>query len=335
MIRFSFAGKHLPPKGKPLFPRKKADGEQHYMIDLHRGRSRMALLACVIALFAALYAIGVGLVYYAGKGEPATMLFRYFTIDSNILTAFGASVAIPFAVEGIRNKRFTYPKWAALLHYSGTICVTLTMVFAVCIISWYDPVMAFGGANFLLHLVCPIMVLVSFFLVESDHRYTLRDSVLCLIPFFVYAVVYFLLVVVIGADRGGWEDIYHLADNVPIFFTFPAMVLLAFGISSAIRWFYNRKAARRAAALEARWKDDVDPVEIKVEIFGLGRYMGKTGDENYAIIPLDILAMLADRYGMKTEELISAYAKGLVDALEEQKEPEPGPPDDEKAPEES
>ena len=111
---------------------------RYYIIDLNRWRSRAAFLASVITLAAATFGIVNGLVEYAKDNIPVMELFRFFTPNANTLTAMAAAFIIPYSVEGARKKRFTYPKWVAMLHYSGTICTTLTMVFSVCLISFYD-----------------------------------------------------------------------------------------------------------------------------------------------------------------------------------------------------
>ena len=85
--------------------KKKRSGGKQYLITLQARNSRTALIACVITLFFALYGIAGGLVLYAYNGDVAKELFRYFTVDSNLLTALGAGMLIPFAVEGIRKNR--------------------------------------------------------------------------------------------------------------------------------------------------------------------------------------------------------------------------------------
>ena len=223
-----------------------------YMISLHDWRSRVALIACIVTLFASLAMIGRGMVEYTTGGTDARVLFHYFTVNSNFLTAIASGTIIAYAVDGIRKKRFTYPKWTALLHYSGTVCTTLTMVFAIGLISWYDPRMAFGGTNLFLHLICPLLVLIAFFLVESDNNYTVRDTLIVLIPFAIYCVIYLYEVVIVGPEQGGWQDFYHFTDFVPIYVALPAMCLLAFGIATGIRLLSNRLNAVRRRKLRRR-----------------------------------------------------------------------------------
>lgn len=286
---------------------------RRYMIALNRWRSGMALLASVTTLLAAVFAIVRSLLEFVPDDRAATSLYQFLTPNANTLTALASAFIIPYTVEGMRKKRFTYPKWVALLHYSGTICTTLVMVFSVCVMSLFDSAAAFGGYNFQLHIICPSLVLASFFMVERDSHFTPRDSLICMIPVAVYALVYTWQVVVVGFDRGGWNDFYHLTDYVPIYVSAPSMLALALGISVGILKISNRLLTLRRKRLTALWTDGVRPVQVKIEMFGLGRYTGENGDESEIPIPMDIIAMLAERYGIETEALLQIYTRGVLD----------------------
>ena len=297
-----------------------AESSRGYIIALSRWRSRLALLASLITVSFSLYAIAGGIITYAETGREPASLFHFFTINSSFLTAFSAGLIIPFAVEGIRQKHFSYPKWVAMFHYCGMVCTTLTMVFSVGFMSWVDPNAAFGGYNLYLHIVCPIMVIVSFFLVESGFHYTLRDACGAAIPSLLYEVVYAYEVAIVGQENGGWEDMYHMMEVVPIVVSLLVISALALGISLLIRWLYNKLARIRQQRMVAGlWPKDVDPVEINIELFGLGRYMGKHADAKFIELPLDLIDMIAARYNLKTEELIRPYIRGFLDSLNDKR----------------
>ena len=301
---------------KKILEFKQNRGNKKYMVNLYKWRSIIALLACVITLLTAIVAIAWNIVVFT-RTSYLDDLLKYFTVDSNILTAVAAGSIIPFAIEGIRKKRFSYPKWANLLHYSGTICTTLTMTFTLTIISQFNPEMTFGSYNFFLHIICPIMILISFMLVESGYKLKPEDSAICLLPFATYATVYAIEVLLIGEENGGWEDIYMLVTYAPAFISFPLMFMIAIGVAAAIAKAYNYLEALRKEKLSRFWPKDATPVEIKIEAYGLGRYMGLHEDENSVTLPLDILRSMADNYGIKFEELTRAYTKGTIDGVEE------------------
>ena len=302
---------------KQVFKPETARG---YIIALSKWRSRLALIASLITVSCTMYAIASGIIEYISSGWDLNALFNWYTVNSNFLTAFSAAMIIPFAVEGIRKKHFSYPKWVAMFHYAGMVCTTLTMIFSVGVISWYDPVLAFGGYNLYLHVICPIMVIVSFFLVEAGFRYTKKDAVLAAVPTFIYEVIYALQVVVIGKENGGWEDMYHLAEFIPFSITAVLITLLALGTTLLIRLLYNRLTRKRHDRLLSRlWPKDVSPVEINVEIFGLGRYMGRHADTKFIELPLDLITMIAEQYGLKTEDLMKPYIRGFLDSLRDRR----------------
>ncbi|MBO5551016.1 MAG: hypothetical protein J5966_03570 [Lachnospiraceae bacterium] len=290
--------------------------KRRYIIGLYKIRSIIALIACLSALLFSINGILIGLILYTRNGETPSELFRYFTVDTNLITALSAGMLAPFAVEGIRKKRFSCPRWTARLYYIGTSCISLIMLFAVFVISWTDPVMAFGGANFYLHIICPIMVMLSFFFIESNYMYTVKDALICLIPFAVYSFVYFIEVVIIGEAKGGWPDYYSLTTNAPVAVSAAAMFIFAFVVALLIGRISNRLSKSRLDKLEkGLWDDEVSPAEIKIELFGLGRYMGRHEDSCNAALPLDIIELIANKYGLSKEELIRPYLKGLMDSI--------------------
>ena len=289
-----------------------------YIIALSKWRSGLALLASLITVSFSLYGIGGGMLYYAENGMPIEELFHFFTINSNFLTAFGACLIIPFAVEGVRKKHFSYPKWVAMLHYCGMVCTTLTMVFSLGIMSWVDPEAAFGGYNRYLHILCPVMVILAFFLVESGCRYSGKDAVTAVIPALVYEAIYAYEVGILGQANGGWADMYHMTEYTPMAVAALAITAMAFGLSFLIRFLYNRLTDLRQRKMEERlWPLDVEPVEINIEMFGLGRYMGRHADTRFIELPLDLIQSIARRYGLDTEKLIKPYIRGFLDGLED------------------
>lgn len=290
--------------------------KQHYIINLQKNRSLIALIASTLSLFFAIYAITSGLILYARNGARPIDLFQYFTIDANAITAFASSMIIPYAIDGFRKKRFYCPKWAMLFYYSGTVCTTLIMLFAVFVISRIDMVNAFGGYNFYLHVICPIMILLSFFLIESYYRLTIKEAVLTIIPIFIYAIVYIYEVVIIGENRGGWQDIYYFTKNAHFIVSFIAMMIMSLLVAFALRALYNKlNDVRKQKFALSLWDEDVSPVEIKIEFFGLGRFCGKREHKTYATLPLDIMYIVSNKYNIRIEDLIRAYVKGMLDNI--------------------
>ncbi len=315
--------RYNPEKEPEVKTRNKSGLSRTYMINLYRSRSTTALIACISTFAMCLFAVAGGLIENPSVLTPerGSQLFKLFTVNSNFFSAIGAALMIPYAVEGIRKKRFSYPKWIQLIQYSGAICTTLTIVFAVCLIfPARGAGLAFGRMNFWLHLVCPIMTLILLFTVETDLELSLNESILCLTPFYIYAAVYLINVVLIGEENGGWRDIYMLATYMPPALSAPLMFLLGFGIAQGIRAVYNRLADYRQNKMQRLWDDDLSPVEIKIEVYGLGRYTGMHDEVTGITVPIDIFQKFAERYEVTMDELTRTFSKGVADGLKERTE---------------
>ena len=286
-----------------------------YFIQLHKWRSIVALVACVITLGCSIYAIDTHMIEIAREGQEIVSMFRYFTNLSNSLTATASAFIIPYAINGIRMKRFIYPKWLSLLHYAGTICTTLTFIFAMTFIMSYDKQMAVGGHNLFLHVICPIAVFICFEMVEDDYLYTWKDMFVCLIPFFAYSVLYITQVVFIGEENGGWHDLYKVNTFVPFYVSFPAIYALAIVIAMIIRKTCNDMVLKSREKMLAEFDASIDPIQVESDIFCMGRYCGIHDDKNDFTIPYDMLDNLSQRFSMDVDDLMNMYTKGISEGL--------------------
>ncbi len=298
---------------KTVFSTKK---ERKYIISLYNTRSFYAMIASLAVMVCSTYAIVGGLIKLVLDGESIFHHFRYFTTDSNLLTLVAICMIAPYAIEGYKKKRFSCPKWVAHFLYCGTTCVSLVTFFTLGFISWADPEMAFFGFNTFLHIICPILIVVSFFMIESGYKYTLKDCFLCIIPICIYELIYLVEVVIIGEANGGWPDLYMVTTYTPWWFSLPAMTLIAFGLACLVAFINNKLCDyRRKKLLSNLWdKNDFNPVEIKIEIFGLGRYMGKHNQNSTLEISMDIIDLISEEYNISKEELTKVYIKGFLDS---------------------
>ncbi|MBR3532650.1 MAG: hypothetical protein IKN80_02005 [Clostridiales bacterium] len=295
--------------------RRKARGN---VINLSRNNSLMAVIACLVTTGCSFYAIAGGMVLYVQDDLPAMMIFQWYTTISNSITCLSACMIIPFAVEGYRKKHFSLPRWVTVLYYAGMVSTTLTMFVTLCFISWNNPVLAFGGYNSYLHIICPIMVIICFFMIESGYMYTVRDAAFTVIPTVLYVMLYIIEVVVIGEEHGGWEDLYGMLDYVPVPVAVISVPLIAFGVSNLVRVINNSLVKkRRRKLLDSLLPQGVKPAEIKIEMFGLGRYMGKHSDLEYVELHMDLISMISEQYGIKAEDLARPYVKGFFDSFNE------------------
>ena len=307
MTRIIKEGKDMR-QGNAIFGKKK------YLITLQQRRSVIAMIAGVLILSLTFMAIIQGVQSRATGRES---LFHYFTVLSNIFSAVGAAFMIPYAVEGIRRKRFVLPRWVVLFQYCGALGVFITFTSAVLFILPVSGIKAVTGMNFWLHLVTPILTVLLFGCVETGVLFSRKEMFIALIPYFSYMAVYFVMVILVGKENGGWDDIYHTASFWPAWISAVMMIALGLGEAALLRFVHNRRARQSQARLTALWTDDMEPVELMIEAFGLGRYMAGHSDESSTPIPLDILKMMSERYGVPVYDLAKAYLKGVCDMTDE------------------
>lgn len=294
----------------------KKQSSRQYLINIQKHRSVISLVACTVTLICSLAALGAELVLYGINDWKISYFFAYFTTISNILTALAGSFIMPYAITGIRRKRFVLPKWLSMFHYSGVICITLVFIFMLFIILPYDKDFALGGPNFFLHVICPIAIIVSYFMVESHYDYSKKEVLKCMIPFFIYSIVY-VVMVSIGPENGGWKDLYKLNTYVSFAVSVPVGYISVFVIALLIKKLADLLYIKRENELISSWRKDADPVEVKIEVYGLGRYYGLHGDKNSLSVPFDILESLSKHYNIEVADLYSAYAKGLYHGIGE------------------
>ena len=174
--------------------------------------------------------------------------FCMFTVNSNILCAAAMAMVIPYTLDGLRTHNYHMPRWIVDLVYMGVTAVALTFLVSLFILSPAKGfVLIFTGSRFFLHGVCPILAIVAFCFFMSEKRLTIRDSLLALIPVLIYAAVYYVMVVVVGEEKGGWNDFYGFLTRLPMWIPMTAIMPLTFLIATGIRVLHNRSYDKRKA----------------------------------------------------------------------------------------
>ena len=72
--------------------------------------------------------------------------------------------------------------------------------------------------------------------------------------------------------------------------------------------------------MKSLWSEDLCPIEIKIEEYGLGRYTGMHDEVTNISVPIDIFQQFAQRYDVTVDELAKTFAKGVTDGLKERGE---------------
>lgn len=287
---------------------------REYLTNFYKRRSIIALCSGLFTLILSFYAIIAGVIRTVETlGINGFSSFFYFTMISNTLAAFSVAFVIPFAVDGIKRKNFVLPKWVAEFNYISATSITIMLVFVLFFMSWASPYDAFGGSiNIILHVFCPTFILLSFFQIENKYIYSIKDCFIGCLPFFIYIIIYFIEVVLIGEENGGWKDLYRIQEFTSPLLAIPLLLLFGFFISWLIAMISNYLTKKREERMFLNWKKDINPLEAKIEAYGLGNMIGQKINEDNMLIPLDILDYLAQKSNTKTEDLIKSYIVGLT-----------------------
>jgi hypothetical protein len=176
-----------------------------------------AIVSIVINTLMTLVTAGIVISYFFTKNfliKTNSDIFCYFTTDSNVFVAIAAIIIVIFDIQILRGKRAVIPKPAMIFKFAGVVAVMVTMVTCLVYLApKYGFSFIFGGTFFHVHLAAPLMAFVSFCFFEKGERLGLAEAQLAHIPCAIYAVVYFVMVVVIGEKNGGWRDLYHFGED--------------------------------------------------------------------------------------------------------------------------
>ena len=217
--------------------------------------SKMIRRQCLLALFSAVVVvicvcIGVTMNLTTLEDENFDHMglrtFCMFTVNSNILAAAAMAMVIPYTLDGLRTHNYHMPRWIVDLVYMGVTSVALTFLVSLCILSPVKGfVLIFTGSRFFLHGVCPILAVIAFCFFMSEKRLRFAESLLALIHVVIYAAIYYVMVAVLGEEKGGWTDFYGFLTRIPPWISMVAILPLTFGIATGLRVLHNRAYDRR------------------------------------------------------------------------------------------
>ena len=283
-------------------------------------RCKLAIIVC--ALLCVLVFLGVCIQLLDEPNpeiqEVGWKTYHLFTILSNMLMAAAAAICIPYAVDGLRNHNYHLPRWVVDLMFMGTTGVTVTFLVAIAVLSpaaGFYRVMLWSN-NLYLHSICPVLSILLFFFINSDHRVKLKSSFLAILPVMAYAAVYVVMVFAIGENAGGWRDHYQIqtiTENLPLPLLVIVFGLLTFGIANGLRAVHNLIHSRRKADME-RYYQQAEAFaypDIESAIRALADMDRKRDKGGELTVPRRIMAMMEKKYqsGLSVGEQCALYIR--------------------------
>ena len=292
------------------------------LVRKNRIQCMCALISCAIVVVCVCIGVTMNLttLYDQNFDNMGIRTFCMFTVNSNILAALSSFAIIPYAIDGLRKKEYILPNWVVVFMLTGTTAVALTFLVSLFILSPVKGfVLIFTGSRFFLHGVCPILNILAFCVFVTSHKITVKQSFFALIPVAIYAIVYFVMVVLIPKDLGGWDDFYGFATRVPIWISATVILPLTFGITTLVRLWHNHSFSKRRQNEAQIFLDYFDGKEAREILFEMGK--GRAKIQPYGDVVLPTLVIKKIIYftdsDLSINDACRLYLDGYLDAVQE------------------
>ena len=287
-------------------------------IRTNRMRCRVAVVSCSLLSFLVFLAVCDQLLSTpdAIVQEVGWKSYHMFTILANMFAGIAAALCIPYAVDGLRYDNYHLPRWVVNVLYMATTGVALTFLIAVTVLSpmtSYYRMMLYSN-NILFHTINPIIAILLFIFINSDHKVSFCSAFLAIAPVVLYAALYFVLVFVIGEENGGWRDHYQIRDitqYVPLPLVVLGMVLIAFAVALLLRAAHNsvhkKRKKQTVSYYQSAGEFDCPGIASAIEALAARNRSRDPGGE--LTVPRRILGMMEEKYksGLPLRELCRMY----------------------------
>lgn len=266
---------------------------------INKMRCIVGLVICSIVIILTIVSLTLNIINFYNDESPESGLgtLRMYTTLSNIIATLGASVCIPFQIDGLRKNKYKLPKWIVEVLLVGAVGVFLTFTIASTAISISQGFVnaMFEKSNLFMHTITPIAIILLFTVAISDAHIKFVPSLISIIPTFIYALLYFIMVFVAGV----WRDHYHFQEFLPWPVTFLLMMIAAFLLSQILRILHNLTNKFVTKNIKRYYMESIDYEFEKITnaIMKLAEVESKyyqEGDDIY--IPVDIIQILSERY---------------------------------------
>ena len=302
---------------------RKAGGGLGSVLTADRRQCKYAFVTAVVLVVCVCAGVTMNLttVYDENFDHMGMRTFCMFTVISNIFCAVAMSLTIPFTVEGIRKNNYHVPGWVVNLTFAAVTAVTITLLVSLLILAPVKGfVLIFTGSRFLLHAICPILAIDAFCFFLSDHRITIAESFLPLIPVYLYATLYYVMVVVIGEERGGWNDFYGFATHVDVKIPMALILPLTYAVAAVLRRLHNRLYDLRRQREAALYEEALAGADVRAAIAELGEYQGRAQHLAVVPVPLRVIALMIKHGGSDCtqEEGCAIFMEAYLRAAKEE-----------------
>ena len=162
-------------------------------------------------------------------------MFRFFTVDSNILVGIASVILVIYEIRLLNNKIDSIPKAVYIFKQVATAGVTLTFLVTSLYLAPKNGIyVLYNNANLMYHLFIPVFEIISYLCFEKyDNKY--RYALFGILPMFLYSIYYTGMIITHLDQEGVYKtyDFYgFLQGNIDnAFIVLPLLYIVTFLIS--------------------------------------------------------------------------------------------------------
>ena len=166
--------------------------------------------------------------------------FKYFTVDSNVLVGITSLISLFYLWK--RNGK--YPLWLMLFKMAATVSVGITFMTVILYLGpIYGYPMMFENANLYMHLIIPVLALITFAVLDPKEELKFRYNFLDLIPVIIYGIFYLINVAATNDYGNVYGNDWYAFGTFGLGIGFVCLmfiIILGFLISLALYFLYKK-----------------------------------------------------------------------------------------------
>ena len=174
-------------------------------------------------------------------------MFKFYTVDSNILMGVVSAVFIVFELRLIKGKIDIIPTQVYVLKLIGTVGVTLTFLTVVLYLGHIAEngfFSMFMNTNLFFHFIIPVLSMITFIFLEKTDQIKFKHTFIGTTTMLVYAVFYvinILLHIENGKVSPKYDWYWFVQQGIwSMIIVLPLMIVFTYIISLCL-WKLNKK----------------------------------------------------------------------------------------------
>ena len=163
----------------------------------------------LLSVVGSIFCFGEIYIMYTKPIEHGFKLFKFFTVQSNVLAGITSFIYLIFLLRENKTKN-KVPASVHIFRYIATIDLVITFLVVALFLGFVTDegyLSMYYNANFFYHFAVPVLNLISFVWFESKPKFELKDTLWGITHLLLYAIFY--LSIVVFHMENGKVDLYY------------------------------------------------------------------------------------------------------------------------------